>query len=98
MKSHNCILRREAIALINQGYNQKEVSLKLEVTEKTIGTWVKKWKELDGPKKDTILKLRQKLNNIALDCFTTTSEIKEIVDSIVKLEGELIIQSIFIDV
>jgi transcriptional regulator len=97
MKNHltTAKVKYEVLALINQGLTRKEVSKETKITEKTVGLWVKKWLELDKPKKAVILKLREKLNTIAQDSFSTTGEIKELVDSIIKLETELVLKGGF---
>lgn len=95
---HNIKLKTEVLNLLNSGLNAKEVFTKTGVTEKTISKWVKKWLEIDKPKKDILTDLWKKMQEQSKAEKLNDTEIKQITQSIQKLQGELFIFGKYINI
>lgn len=90
------IERKHALDLLNnERLNQKEVALRIGVSEKTIGEWVKRWEQLDSEKRETIYALRKELKVMTLDVKTNINQIESLTNSILKLETELYLKRSF---
>lgn len=72
---------------INSNLNQKEIALKLGITEKTISKWLKDLKEKKKSNVDNIKLLNNKLNNLLNDENASLEDIKNITKSISDLEN-----------
>ena len=78
--------RVEALELIDKGYNQKQVSQKLSITEKTIGNWVKKYRTSLILAKENIRLTQERLNKTLVDPKATTYDIKNLVECLTELK------------
>lgn len=83
---------QQVLQLFKSGFTVNEIHIDTGIPKKTILRWLNSWKRHDKPKKDTIFKLRKRLHDYALDCFTTTQELCDLANTILKLESELIIK------
>ena len=81
--------------LNNDFLTQKQASIKVGVTQKTVSQWVKRWEELDSEKRATILALRKELKAMSLDVRSKINEIESLTNSILKLESELYLKRHF---
>jgi transposase-like protein len=88
---HNIKIKTDVLNLLNEGLNIKEVSIKTDVTEKTILKWWRKWKENDAPKQDILDTLWDKLLEQEKSEKLDAKEIQSITKSIQDLQGELLI-------
>lgn len=71
----------------NSNLNQKEIALKLGITEKTISKWLKDLKEKKKSNIDNIKLLNDKLNKLLNDENSNLDDIKNITKSISDLEN-----------
>lgn len=85
----------QVLELYQKGFNQKEISKNIGITEKTVGVWLKELKLKKESNKVAIDRLEIRLSELLSDENTPTENIKDIVLSIEKLEkrwfNELII-------
>ncbi|MCJ1808891.1 helix-turn-helix domain-containing protein [Flavobacterium covae] len=94
--SKNKVRKRLALDLLNnEELTQKEVALRVGVTQKTVSDWVKRWELLDSEKRETITQLRKGLKSMSMDVRTKTNEIESLTNSILKLETELYLKPSF---
>lgn len=88
--------KRFALDLLNnEELTQKEVALRVGVTQKTVSDWVKRWELLDSEKRETITQLRKGLKSMSMDVRTKPNEIESLTNSILKLETELYLKRSF---
>jgi predicted transcriptional regulator len=85
----------QVLELYRKGFNQKEISKNIGITEKTVGVWLKELKLKKENNKVAIDRLEIRLSELISDKNTPTKNIKDVVSSIEKLEkrwfNELII-------
>lgn len=90
------VRKRLALDLLNnEELNQKEVALRLGVSEKTINDYVKRWRQMDSEKRETIYALRKELKAMTLDVRLNINQIESLTNSILKLETELYLKRSF---
>ncbi len=90
------VRKRLALDLLNnEELNQKEVALRLGVSEKTINDYVKRWRQMDSEKRETIYALRVELKAMTLDVRANINQIESLTNSILKLETELYLKRSF---
>ena len=90
------VRKRLALDLLNnEELNQKEVALRLGVSEKTINDYVKRWRQMDSEKRETIYALRVELKAMTLDVRVNINQIESLTNSILKLETELYLKRSF---
>ena len=87
--THNIKIKTDVLNLLNEGLNVKQVSIKTDVTEKTISKWIRKWRENDKPKQELLDNLWEKLLEQEKSEKLNAKEIQSITKSIQKLQGEL---------
>lgn len=68
----------EAIGLFEKGLMQKEIAKKLGVTEKTIGNWLKPYKELHENKMESLKNLNVRLQELTKNPETSIDEIERV--------------------
>jgi hypothetical protein len=87
----------KTLELYNNGFNQKQISIKTGITEKTVSLWLREVKLKKENNQEVIKKLETRLSELVSNNNTSTQSIKNIVLSIEKLEtrwfNKLIIRS-----
>ena len=81
------IVKQIAIECYLKGLNQKQIAKELQVSEKTVGTWLKEVKNDIKATKEHLTKLRLKLEHLIDDPNSKTEDIKNITASISNLEN-----------
>lgn len=79
--------RREAIRLHKKGYFQKDIAKIVKVTEKTVGVWLKPIRKEEKQKRDTIVNLYSRLNELSKNPDTLLQELEELTQIIKNLEN-----------
>ena len=77
----------EAIKLLSTGMTQKDIAIKLCVTEKTIGNWAKESKEAQKITAETLKNLKLRLLEMTKDKAPIV-DIKNLISSIKQLENK----------
>ncbi len=77
----------KVLDLYSKNLNQKQISLQLGLTEKTVGNWLKEIKKLKTFNTDRLEELQTKLKELLQDENSSTDDIKNITIAITKLEN-----------
>ena len=77
----------KVLSLYGKGFNQKEIALKIGVTEKTVGNWLRDVKESEVDNTASLKKLENKLKKLLQDKSSSTEDIKNITIAIKQLES-----------
>ena len=77
--------KSEAIKLLSIGMTQKDIAIKLSVTEKTVGNWAKECKQALTVEAETLTNLKARLLTMTKDNAPIT-DIKNLVSVIQQLE------------
>ena len=80
------IVKKIAIECYLKGLNQKEIATQLEVSEKTVGVWLKEIKNDISKHNEQLKQLRLKLDELLNDSSSKSEDIKNITASISNLE------------
>lgn len=84
--------KTDALQMYSLGYSQKEIAQKVNVAEKTIGAWVKKWKLIDKNTNEIIENIKSQLLELSRDKEAPKHEIMYLSTSIKRLQETLIIK------
>ena len=76
-----------AIKLMKQGKNNKEISQKIGITEKTCGKWLRPYRKNINTLQHTETFIIERLNKALKDKATPLGEIKKMLDSLKKLKS-----------
>jgi predicted transcriptional regulator len=87
MRQKKPLEKKKALQLINQGHSQKDIAIKLNVSEKTVGKWAAEWRYIDNQKNESIKNLTIRLNELSLNKDSKISDIKDLVLCIKELEN-----------
>lgn len=79
--------KKKAIALFIKGFNQKDIAIQLNITEKTVGTWLKEIKEKQNQNQEDIKLLNIRMKNLLQTPNSCTADVKNIADAISSLEN-----------
>lgn len=82
----NHVVKKIAIECYLKGLNQKEIATQLEVSEKTVGVWLKEIKNDISKHNEQLKQLRLKLDELLNDSSSKSEDIKNITASISNLE------------
>lgn len=79
--------KSEAIKLLSTGMTQKDIAIKLSITEKTIGNWAKECKQALTIEAETVTNLKARLLAMTKDNAPIT-DIKNLLSIIQQLENK----------
>lgn len=92
MKQSN-IMKLKVLKLVNEGFNNVEISKQTGVSQKGIGIWIKKWTKADKQKNDSIISIWCKIKELSSLQNVDSDKILKLSQSIEILQKQLLLNS-----